>query len=218
MSIAETKIRDPGRSRRSILDAAELLFSERSYAGVSLNEIAAAAGLSRAAPSYFFGSKEQLYVAVLERVFAERQEAATRAFEPLVAWARGDERPETLPSALRAAVAGYLGFLVERPAFARLLQWEDLAGGGGLRATPRATNAMRQGLEALRAVAPRRGVRKFDIDNVLFVFVSLTFSPVTQRNTFMSALGRDLADAKVRRRHVDLVADVLVRLVAQPTT
>src|SRR5688500_7134829 len=84
------KTRDASRTRAAILDAAEHLFSRRGFAAVSLNEIAEAAGVSRATPSYFFGSKEALYVAVLERVFADRQTAARSAFEPLEAWARGE--------------------------------------------------------------------------------------------------------------------------------
>ena len=43
---------------------------------MSLQEIGDAAGLSRGTPNYFFGSKQDLYVAVLERVFADPEEAA----------------------------------------------------------------------------------------------------------------------------------------------
>ena len=205
--------RDPDRSRIAISDAAEALFSERGYQGASLNEIALAAGLSRAAPSYFFGSKESLYVAVLGRLFAERQEAARSAFVKVHRWVDEGQHTRSLREALRAAVDGYMRFLLQRPAFARLLQWEDLSGGEALRVTPREPNAMRDGFEALARVAPERQIRRFDVDDALFVFISLTFSPITQRNTFMAVLGRDLDDPKVRRRHVRLVVDELMYIV-----
>src|SRR5438445_889041 len=83
---ARPRIRDADRSRRAILDAAETLFAERGFEAVSLQQIGDAAGLSRGTPNYFFGSKQDLYVTVLERVFADREEATARAFEPVRAW------------------------------------------------------------------------------------------------------------------------------------
>ena len=214
MQALETRRRrDAARSRAAILDAAELLFAERGPNGASLSDIARGAQLSRATPSYFFGSKEQLYVAVLERVFAQRQDAARRAFEPLMEWVARPGEHSTLRTAVWRAVDGYLGFLIDRPAFVRLLQWEDLTGGTLLRVTPREHNAMRIGFEALRTVAPEAGLKSFDVDDVLFVFISLTFSPLTQRNTFMAVLGRDLADVSTRRRHVELAVDQLLRFI-----
>ena len=78
--------------------------------------------VSRATPSYFFGSKEDLYVAVLEQVFQDRQSAAVVAFEPLHAWARGEGDRGALRHAFEHAANGYLSFLLARPAFVRLLQ------------------------------------------------------------------------------------------------
>ena len=66
--------RDAERSRREILDAAESLFAERGFDGASLEEIGQTAGVSRGTPGYFFGSKEDLYRAVLDRAIAARRE------------------------------------------------------------------------------------------------------------------------------------------------
>ena len=205
--------RDAGRTRAAILDAAERLFADRGFDATSLNAIAAAARVSRATPSYFFGSKEGLYVAVLERVFSDRQMAARSAFEPLEAWVRGEEGSCPLREALERAADGYMGFLQRRPSFVRLLQHEDLAGGRRLTITPRERNAMAQGFEALRKVAKRRGLRPFRVEDALLLFISLTFSPLTQRSTFMAVLGHDLSEPRTRRRHIELVADQLLHLV-----
>ncbi len=208
---ARAKLRDAGRSQAAILSAAERLFAERGFDGTSLGDIAAAAGLSRGTPSYFFASKERLYRAVLERVFAERQAATLEAFGALTAWAvqgRG-----SLAAALKKAVEGYLAFLIERPQFVRLLQREDLGGGHRLRAATRESRAMRDAFEALRRVAPARGLRRFDVEDALMLFVSLTFSPLTQRATFLAALERDLENTNTRRRHVAFVVDQLLHLV-----
>jgi AcrR family transcriptional regulator len=205
--------RDAARSRAGILDAAEQAFADRGFDATSLNEIAAAAGVSRATPSYFFGSKKGLYVAVLERVFADRQLAATSAFEPLEGWVRGDESSCSLREALELAADGYMAFLQQRPSFVRLLQHEDLAGGTHLTITPRDRNAMAQGFEALRKVAKQRRLRPFRVEDALLLFISLTFSPLTQRSTFMAVLGHDLGEPRTRRRHIEFVADQLLHLI-----
>ncbi len=61
--------RDPARSREAILGAAEKQFASQGYEQTSLQQIGQAAGVSRGTPGYFFGSKEQLYGEVPDRLF-----------------------------------------------------------------------------------------------------------------------------------------------------
>lgn len=207
------KIRDAGRSREAILAAAEQLYSERGFDAASLADVALAAGLSRGAPNYFFGSKEGLYIAVLERVFQEREQATRAAFKPLVVWIE-DSSGGSLESALGQAVGGYMEFLLRRPSFLRLLQREELAGARHLREAPRDSRAIEDAFQALRAVAPERGLRTFEVSDAVLLFISLTFSPLAQRSTFIASLDRDLEDSKVRRRHVRLVTSQLLHLLS----
>jgi AcrR family transcriptional regulator len=215
-SISQRPVRDAQRSRSAILGSAEQLFAEHGFEGASLAEIAARAGLSRATPSYFFASKESLYIAVLERLFAERETATRTAFAPLRSWAEEDAAG-SLRSALTAAVDGYLGFLQRRPAFARLIQREELDGGKRLLAVRRESRAMADAFTSLRKVARKRGLRAFDSDDAVLVCVSLTYSPLTQTGTFLTALGRNLDEPKTRRRHVALVVDQLLGLIERPS-
>jgi TetR/AcrR family transcriptional regulator len=209
------RIRDADRSRKAILAAAEALFAERGFEAVSLQEIGDAAGLSRGTPNYFFGSKQDLYVAVLERVFADREEATTRAFEPVRAWCES-ERAGSLRQPLTRAIESYMSFLLARPAFVRLIVREELRGGEGLRRTQREATAMHEALAAVRAIAGKRSLRSFDVDDAVLVLVSLTFSPLSQQSTFMAALGRDLRDAAVRRQHIRLVVGQMLQLLGAP--
>jgi TetR/AcrR family transcriptional regulator len=208
---ATARPRNAERSRAAILTAAERLFAEQGFDRTSLAEIAAAAGLSRGAPSYFFASKEHLYEAVLGRVFAERQDATREAFGALTGWAGGGRG--SLAGALGKAVEGYLEFLLGHPGFVRLLQREDLSGGAHLRAAARESRAMTDAFEALRRAAPTRGLRRFSVEDAVLLFVSLTFSPLTHRATFLASIGRDLGDPSVRRRHVAFVVDQLSHLL-----
>jgi TetR/AcrR family transcriptional regulator len=212
--------RDADRSRQAILDAAETLFAERGFESVSLQDIGKAAGLSRGTPSYFFGAKQDLYITVLERVFADREQATRRAFEPVHAWC-DSPRPGSLRRPLARAIESYMSFLLSRPAFVRLVGHEELRGGQGLRLTRHEGAAIREAFAALRAVAPARSLRRFEVDDAVLVLVSLTFSPLSQRATFMARLSRDLTDSGVRRRHVKLVVEQMLFLLgagkAQPT-
>jgi TetR/AcrR family transcriptional regulator len=56
-----TSRRDADRSRQTILDVAEQLFAEHGFEAVTMERIGRAAGLSRGAPGYYFGSKDALY-------------------------------------------------------------------------------------------------------------------------------------------------------------
>ncbi|MDF0546741.1 TetR family transcriptional regulator [Sphingobium sp. H39-3-25] len=57
--------RDPEASKAAILAAAFETFSERGYAGATLREIAARAGVTHGLLRKHFGSKEQLFLAAL---------------------------------------------------------------------------------------------------------------------------------------------------------
>lgn len=206
------KRRDAERSRQRILAVAEEMFAELGFARTSLNAVAQRAGLSRGTPSYFFGSKERLYEAVLERVFAEREAATEKACAPLRDWADGKE-PLSLKQALTEAVDGYLSFLRDRPSFVLLLQREELAGAARLRTVQRESSAIAAGFEAIRSVAKERGLKEFDVTDSVLVFVSLTFSPLAQQATFLAALDRDLGDRQTRQRHIELVVDQLLHLI-----
>ncbi len=217
MTQAETgagpqKIRDASRSREAILDAAEELFGDRGFEGASLSDIATVAGLSRGTPSYFFGSKDQLYDSVLERAFREREKATRQAFGPLIACQHLDGGA-SLGAALTKAVSGYMAFLLDHRSFLKLVQREELAGAEHLRGVRRESRAIQEAFGALRVASKDLGLREFSVADAVLLFVSLTFSPLTQRSTFMASLGRNLAEENTRRHHVTLVVDQLLHFL-----
>src|SRR5438874_13764483 len=68
---ATARAREAPSTRDTILDAAERRFAERGFAGVSMREIAAEAGLKNQASLYHhFRHKRALYEAVLSRGIA----------------------------------------------------------------------------------------------------------------------------------------------------
>ena len=145
MTISTDRERSAARTRGAILDAAERLFAIQGYEATSLTEVGAAAGVSRGTPGYFFGSKVELYRAVLERGL-ERVRAAIRSGEER-ALASG-ESPEVV---LAGAVAEYFDFIISNPNFVRLMEWEALSDGRHLREVPPHIEAAHEAVAAIGA-------------------------------------------------------------------
>ena len=78
---AETKKSE--RTRERILDAAALMFRRKGYAATTLNEIARLADLRAASIYYHFGSKDDIFLQVLDigidRIYDEVREAVAAA-------------------------------------------------------------------------------------------------------------------------------------------
>ena len=110
-----------GRTPRAVREAqmvaaAERLFSEHGYHGVSMDEIAAASGISKPMLYEYFGSKEKLFLACVER-------ARGRLFEEIARAVRGTDDSE---QALRAGVEAFLAFADQERT-----TWSVLFGEGG---------------------------------------------------------------------------------------
>jgi len=206
--------RDAAASRQAILDAAEQLFAQRGYERTSLHEIGRLAGVSAALPAYFFGGKQALYEAVLERLLLERE----RRLEPLATRAAEElERSGRLRPALELLIDGYIDFLRERTALVRLMGREALAAGRHLAPGPRHSVAVASGLARfIRSLPPPPGP-SVDPEQLLISVVALCFFPIEHNDTMLAVMGLDATGeqfAAARKRHV---VDVLERVLSGGT-
>ena len=85
--------RSSAATKQKILDAAEGLFMEHGYEATSLRQITAGAGVNLAAVHYHFGSKEELFQAVLTR----RLDPMNQERVALLTRFEGDAAPAPLP-------------------------------------------------------------------------------------------------------------------------
>ena len=65
---------DPEERRGTILDAANALFAERAYDEVSVEDIARRAGVTRGLVHHYFGGRNEVYIGLLERIGAQRED------------------------------------------------------------------------------------------------------------------------------------------------
>lgn len=65
---------DPAQRREQMLDAANDLFAERGYEEVSVEDIARAAGVTRGLVHHYFGGRTEVYIALLQRIDALRED------------------------------------------------------------------------------------------------------------------------------------------------
>ena len=198
MATTPERVRDPERSRAAILDAAERLFADQGYEATSLNQVGAAAGVSRGTPGYFFRSKPELYQAVLDRSFAEVREAVRSGRERALA---SNESPETI---LAGAVSDYFDFLAARPNFVRLIEREALSGGR----LPHGVSHLSAGQEALAAISAELGLDDApsgEAAQLLLSIIALCWFPMIHARTVAPAVGvrlEDAAELDRRKGHV----------------
>lgn len=124
------------RTRAEIVAAAERLFAERGFRDTRLGDIAADVGIRRASISYHFSSKQEIYTAVLESVFA--------------GWAENLPEGGTAGQRFEAAITGWVDFVAQRPSAARLILRETVnAGPAKIAAFLRSGGAAVEWFEAL---------------------------------------------------------------------
>jgi AcrR family transcriptional regulator len=200
--------RNPGATRDAILDAAERLFAEKGYEGTSLGEIGRAAGVSRGTPGYFFGSKERLYRAVLERALLAAREVFARARAKAAA---AGGAPEAL---LREAIGSYLAFLAARPTFVRLIEWETLSGARFLGTSPAHIGGLREALGVTQEELARGALRPVDPAHLLLSVMGLCWFPFAHADALARSLRLDTrAPAFLAARQAHIVDLLLYGLL-----
>lgn len=98
-------------TRARLLDKAEQLFSEHGYEGTSIRQLAGEAGVNVSMISYYFGSKEKLFEALVE----ERTAAVRERLKDL------NEQSDNPVTRLEEMIRIYVDRFTSQPRFHRLL-------------------------------------------------------------------------------------------------
>ena len=197
---------DKERTRRAILDAACEEFAARGLSGGRVEAIAARTSTVKRMIYYYFGSKEGLYVAALERAYDDIRSA---------------EQALDLPAlgpveAIRRLVDFTFDYQEANPAFIRMVSIENIHNGVHIAQseTIRALNvAVIEMLGAILERGQKDGAFREDVDavDVHMLISAFCFFRVSNRHTFGILFERDLSAPGLRERHKMLIEDAVLR-------
>jgi len=207
-SVPQPRTNDPERTMANILEVATAEFADKGLSGARIDEIAAATRTSKRMIYYYFGSKEGLYVAVLEEAYSRIRRIESELHLE-------DLRPE---DALRKLVGFTFDYQLENPDFIRLVMTENINRGEFLAQSRKIQQLNVPAIDAVRQVY-ERGVKarvfRNDIDPVdLHMSISaLCFFNVANRHTFSLIFKRDLESPRAMSARRDSIIEMVVRFV-----
>ena len=199
---------DPARTMAEILAVATQEFANKGLSGARIDEIAAATRTSKRMIYYYFGSKEGLYIAVLEDAYRRMRSIESQLHLE-------DLPPE---DALRRLVEFTFDHHAGNEFFIRLVMAENMERGTYLAQSPTIQQLNVPAIDAVRTVYERgcaTGVFRDDLDPVdLHMSISaLCFFNVSNRHTFSLIFKRDMASPEALAARRASIVDLIVRYV-----
>jgi AcrR family transcriptional regulator len=200
--------RDAERTRREILDVATREFAAHGFSGARVDEIAERTRTTKRMLYYYFGSKEQLFVAVLKHAYAE-----IRAAEQTIDVDHLD--PAT---AIRRLAELTFDHHESHPEFIRLVSIENIHQGEHIAADGDLAGQNTPAIQLLERILERgrsdgtfaRDVDAIDIHMMISAFCVFR---VANRHTFGAIFRRDPLDPALRERYRQMLGDMVVEYV-----
>lgn len=183
-------------------------FAAHGFAGARMQVIADRTNSNKALIYSYFGSKQKLYLAVLESLYenirAEERALNLSALPPV--------------EALKRLVAFTFDYYVRNPQFVAVINNENLHGGRFLRESKRALAVNRPIIEMLADILDRgsaEGVFRAGLDpvDVYFSISALGYMYVSNRYTLGIAFGRDLMRPLSLRQRLVSITEMVLRYV-----
>lgn len=201
---------DAERTRRAISEAALRLFARRGFEPVSVRDVAEEAGTTHSLIRHHFGSKEQLWRAVVDAADAEY----VSAMRPVLAEAAEEEVPE---AAIAAIVRGVVRTSAEHPEIVRLLVHEGASGGERLGYILGCLVPLREAVTELFARLRRRGLLgQFDGDALFLLLLTVGATPFALSALSEGVLGEDVLTEEYADRHADQILQTLFGNASNP--
>lgn len=197
--------RDAERTRAELLAVATEVFAESGYSGARVDEIAERTRTTKRMIYYYFGGKEQLYMAVLENAYRGIREAEQRLqvdhVDPVVAMRRLAELT--------------FDHHLDHQAFIRLVAIENIHRGefigrlDSLRSLSKPATSL---LDEILARGREQGVFRDDVDalDVHILISSYCVFQVANRYTFGFLFGVDFTELTQRAHMRRMIGDVVV--------
>ncbi len=204
----EGRKNDPGKTREDILRVATEEFSAYGLSGGRVDAIAEKTRTSKRMIYYYFGSKEGLYLAVLEKAYRK-----IRSLE-------ADLELAGMPpvEALRTLIASTFDHDENNPDFVRLVSIENIHHANHMK---RSSEIGELNISIVKTIGDilergrKEGVFRREIDAVdLHMLISaFCFFRVSNRYTFGTIFHRDLSSPDLYDRHKQMISDAVIAYV-----
>jgi TetR/AcrR family transcriptional regulator len=195
-----------GRTRELILKHAMVEFATKGYDGARVDSIARRFGLSKNMLYHYFGSKEGLFVAVLEDAYenfrSSQQDIDIRSSDDPV-------------DAMKRLIAHTFSAFTENQKFIALLSSENLHNGRHIRRSRVIRSLYNPLISTIREVLQKgaaQGVFKADLDPVqLYVsFSALAYHLISNQHTLNAAFGIDFSTRKRRIAWLAYITELIL--------
>ena len=200
--------RNPDAVRSDILAIATAEFARNCLSGARVDEIAARTRTSKRMIYYYFGSKEGLFVAVLEAAYGQ-----IRSIE------KGLDLDRTPPlEALRRLAEFTFDYQFSHPEFIRLVMIVNIHGGEHLDALKTVRNINESAIQVIEDIC-RRGIAdgtiRSDIEplQIHMTISALSFFNVANEASFSRIHGIDMRSPEAHAKRRSIVGDTIVRYV-----
>ena len=195
MAAAPERQRDAERTRNEILEVATREFAANGYAGARVDDMAERMRTTKRMIYYYFGGKEQLYIAVLERAYSAVRQAERQVDV-------GGLEPA---AAVRRVAELTFDHHESHPEFIRLVSIENIHHAEHMARSQAIAELGTPAIDLLESILERgraEGVFRRDVDaiDVHMMISAFCVFRVANRHTFGTLFERDLADPK-RREH-----------------
>ncbi|MCB5202444.1 TetR family transcriptional regulator [Neorhizobium sp. T786] len=204
----ESRKNDPEKTREDILAVATEEFAAFGLSGGRVDAIAEKTRTSKRMIYYYFGSKEDLYLAVLEKAYRK-----IRSLE-------ADLELAGMPpvQALRTLITTTFDHDEKNPEFVRLVSIENIHHANHMK---RSSEIGELNISVIRTISDilergrRDGTFRHDIDPIdLHMMISaFCFFRVSNRYTFGTIFHRDLSAPEFYERHRTMIADAVLAYV-----
>lgn len=173
---------DPSSPPGRILQAAEDIFAEQGYKSATTRDIAGKAGVNIATIHYYWGSKDELWYAVIYNVVRHITELTKGLLNPPA---------KDLPSVIENIIGKLVDIFADNPNYARLLQQRTLEGLSPDRAKEIAFPILNTALAFIKENKIKGVLKDFDPALVLFCLQGSFRIFFQERDSVMAIFGED---------------------------
>lgn len=198
--MCEDKKRDADASKKKIIEAAKVIFSEKGFDKTTLEDIANACGLARATPSYFFKNKQNLYKQVIDMLINDEKNYVNQLHK--------DE--DLTLEGLKRLLCLHMDYTFRYPHLAKIMIWESLNKDRHEWINEYFPDMITWSHEYLKQ-AQDKGIIREDIDtySLWLDAMAMTWLPILTSDTFFTSINRDVYSEEFIENHKNHVQKLI---------